>query len=148
MKRVEELVHEALTAEVHIVNGRVYPIIMPQDTKKVSVVYSVITNFDRDCMLGDTFRNEVHLQVDVFAPTFKESLAARDQVKYAMKKAFKVYDFFTTSLFEPITTKYRQVCDMRISAEPFSYIPPHTGSNTIDSTSIHIDSTTITIDMV
>ena len=146
MKRIEEQIHDALVADVKIVEKRVYPLIMPQDTKKVSVVYSVITDFDVTCMQGSAYSSDVHLQIDVFAPTFKEALEARDQVKYAMKKAFKLFDFFSASIYEPITVKYRQMCDMRITADPYVYHPG--GSRSIDTTGISIDSTLISIDMI
>ena len=65
-----------------------------------------------------------------------------------MKQAFALFDFFSVSIYEPNTVKYRQMCDMRISADYVHYVPPITGAITIDRDGITIDSTKITIDMI
>lgn len=111
---IEEKIYAALDSDVTLVGGRVYPLTMPQDTKRDSVVYRVLSGLDMDGVCGDTYANDIQVQVDVFAKTYKSSLAIKDQVRSAMKDAFIVRTFLYVNIYEPITLKYRQACSISI----------------------------------
>ena len=111
---IEEKIYTALSDEVTLVNGRVYPLTMPQDTQRDAVVYQVLSGFDIDCVVGDTYANEVQVQVDVYAKAYGDSLKIKDQVRSAMKNNFTVRNFLYVNIYEPITLKYRQACSMSV----------------------------------
>lgn len=111
---IEEELYAALADGVPLVNRRVYPLKMPQDTQRDCVVYTVLTGVDMDCVVGDTYATDIRVQVDVFAKKYLDSLAIKDQVRAAMRDAFNVSGFIYVNVYEPLTLKYRQVCSMSI----------------------------------
>lgn len=111
---IEEDLYAALADGVPLVNRRVYPLTMPQDTQRDCVVYTVLNGFDMDCVVGDTYATDIRVQVDVFAKKYLDSLAIKDQVRTAMKDAFVVSGFIYVNIYEPLTLKYRQACSMSI----------------------------------
>ena len=111
---IEEKIYSALNTGVTLVEGRVYPLEMPQDTKRDSVVYRVMSGIDMDGVCGDTYANEIQAQVDVYAKSYKSSLAIKDQVRTSIKDNFNVQSFLYVNIYEPITLKYRQACSIVI----------------------------------
>ena len=111
---IEEKIYEALNTEVTLVNGRVYPLTMPQDTQRDAVVYQVLSGLDIDGVCGEAYANAIQVQIDVYAKSYKSSLAIKDQIRTAMKNNFNVQNFLYVNIYEPITLKYRQACSMSI----------------------------------
>lgn len=103
-----------LTDGVPVVSGRVYPLIMPIDTKKNSIVYTIIGDVENTGLGGTKCYSNMAIQVDVYAVTYAEALQNKVSAIAALREAFNVADLSTYELYEDITVKYRQVIDFRL----------------------------------
>jgi hypothetical protein len=116
--------HAALVNGVPEVQARVFPLIMPQDTKKNSIVYRVIAVSN---ITGLTCTTPIHsrygFQIDIFAHTYAESVAILNKVQEVLRDKFLVFNPFTFEDYANITLKYKQILDVQIEGK---YVPPAT----------------------
>jgi len=114
MIRIE--LHKALVNGVPEVGGRVYPLLMPQDTKENSIVYRIIGTND---ITGVTCVNPVDtrcmVQIDVFAKTYAQSVEIMQKVKDVLRASFITFGINSYEDYANITVKYRQIIDVMLS---------------------------------
>ena len=111
---IEEEIVKALVDGVPLVDKWVFALVMPQDTKRDALTYQIVGNFNKQCMEGGVYAYNVRVQIDVFSADYMQSIKIRNEVMAAMRSAFKVSDAFSVDMYEPMTLKYRQMCDMSI----------------------------------
>lgn len=108
--------HKVLSDNVKSVNKRVYPLIMPQDMKENSIVYTVMSTIDQVGVNCPTpYDTDYMVQLDLFAKTYAQSVDLLNKVKEVLRANFVVNDLTSFELYENITVKYRQVIDVRLS---------------------------------
>ena len=107
--------YKALKDGIPEVQGRVYPLIMPQDTKKNSIVYRVIGTADTTgvtCNIPVNTRWAV--QIDVFAHTYQESVDIAAKVADVLRANFLAFNIMAYDDYANITVKYRQIIDCQL----------------------------------
>ena len=112
---IEEEIVATLRTGVPLVDNRVYPLTMPQDTKRDCLTFQVVSNMEDLCVEGNVYANSIHIQIDVWSKSYMDSIKIRDEVLAAMHGEFVLNGVFYMDLYEPHTLKYRQLCDMIIS---------------------------------
>ena len=117
--------HKALVDNIPEVGGRVYPIIMPQDTQHKCIVYRVIGNHDTTGITCTTpISTRYAVQIDVFAKTYSESVDLMQQVADVLRANFLIFNLSSYEDFANITVKYRQIIDFQIEDKPVFVAPP------------------------
>lgn len=111
---VREDLYKALRDGVMGVNGRVYPLTMPQDTHKPSLVYTFLGNYDNTGICGESTMQDFLVQIDVFATTYKESSDIRGVVESVLRDNFNISQMSGYEMYENITLKYRQVLSFQM----------------------------------
>lgn len=107
---------DTLVAGVPSVSNRVYPLIMPQDTQKNSIVYSIVGDLENTGLCGVKVTSDVTAQVDIFAKTYADSISLKDDAVTALRGAFYVADLTTFEMYEDITLKYRQIISFTLKS--------------------------------
>ena len=117
---VRQALHKALVDGIPEVDKRVYPIIMPQDTKKNSIVYTFIGKNDMTGVCGVPAVTDNMVQIDVFAHTYAQSVELKTKVEKILRDTFTVSGLSNYEMYEDITVKYRQILDFQIKG----YVDP------------------------
>jgi hypothetical protein len=95
-----------------LVSNRVYPIIMPQNPTLPAVVYTRITNTPINVLGHQPTLDQVRVQIDVWANTYKESKTLAKSVRNAMETAsFSATLQSDDESYEPETGLYRVSSD-------------------------------------
>jgi len=122
---IRKEIHKQLTTHIPELQGRVFPLIMPQDTKKTSVVYRIIGSADMtsiSCVMPvDTLSG---VQIDVFAHTYEESVVMMKKVIAVLRSQFVASNMNTYEDYANITLKYRQIIDVGLKVKQVYTAPP------------------------
>lgn len=88
----------------------IYPLIMPTDCVKPSMVYNIINDKDNQGIGGCVSSNELLIQVDIYATTYKEVTELLEELKVALY-SFESYPMRLNSrdLFEADTELFRKL---------------------------------------
>jgi hypothetical protein len=119
--------HAALVAGVPEVQSRVYPLIMPQDTNKNSIVYRVIAVANTTGITCTTpISSRFGFQIDIFAHTYAQSVEIVNKVQEVLRNEFLVFNPFVYEDYANITVKYKQILDVQLEERQTftSPIPP------------------------
>ena len=102
-----------LTAEVTAVSGRVYPLLMPQDTLKPAIVVTVITDIDLQSLNNPLpYGSELRIQLDCYAESYKDVKALLGAVKTAMYSfTYYPHGFNSRDVYEKDTKLHRQLIE-------------------------------------
>lgn len=111
---IEETLFTALNTGFPELGGRIYPLVMPQDTQKNSLTYRILADSEETCMEGNVFNNKIHVQIDVWADTYLNSIALSKKLSTVLHASFNISGLFSTDIYEDYTLKYRRVNDFRI----------------------------------
>ena len=107
--------YAALLAGVPEVQWRIYPLILPQDTKKNSIVYHVLGTMDTTGITCTTPINTRYaVQIDVLTTTYEESVVIMEKVKTVLRKSFLAFNITSFEDYANITVKYRQIIDLQL----------------------------------
>ena len=121
---IRQQIHAKLTAGIPELHGRVFPLTMPQDMKKTSVVYRIIGSIDTT---GLTCTTPIDVwsavQLDIFAPTYAESVDMLHKVLAIVRGEFVSNAVNTYEDYANITLKYRQIIDVGLKVKPTYTIP-------------------------
>jgi len=107
-----------LKANVSSVNGRVYPLLMPQDCPKPALVYTVVNDADNRGVEGCVSSYSTRFQVDVYATSYLEVKTIKDEVKNALY-VFSHYPEILNSRdgFEEDQELFRQIIDFTLRSK-------------------------------
>ena len=95
-------------------NGRVYPMVMPQDTEENSLTYRFLSQSEDTCMEGDVYDKRRHVQIDVWAKTYLEAVNMSETLSTVLHADFKISGLFVVDIYEDYTLRYRRVVDFRL----------------------------------
>jgi len=104
----------ALDAGFPALGGRIYPMIMPQDTEENSLTYRFMSQSEDTCMEGGVYNKRRHVQIDVWAKTYLEVVNLSEKLSTVLHANFKISGLFSVDIYEDYTLKYRRVVDFRI----------------------------------
>jgi len=122
---IRKEIHKQLTAHIPELEGRVFPLIMPQDTKKTSVVYRIIGSQDTTGLSCTTPIDTISgVQLDIFAHTYEESVDMLNKVLSVLRTEFISSNVNTYEDYANITLKYRQIIDLGLKVKPVYGVPP------------------------
>lgn len=112
---IEKDLFSHLSTQVGLVDGRVFPLIMPLNSLMPSIVYTIINNRDLIAVNKGKFGGEVRVQVDCYAKTYFEVKQLKEQVKQELYN-FKYFPNSLNSrdLFEENAKLYREIIDFKI----------------------------------
>jgi len=117
---IEQEVYFLLKESIDQVEGRVYPLRMPQNCVKPALVYQVISDVDHAPMSGwcevqGATSSKKRMQVSVFAEHYSEQKSIEQSVKTALKTfGNKVKEIRNYDLFEDETELYHGVIEFKI----------------------------------
>jgi len=96
----------------------VYPLIMPTDCTKPAMVYNIINDKDNQGVSGCVSSNELLVQVDIYATTYKEVTVLLESLKLALY-SFGNYPMRLNSrdLFEADTKLFRKLVSFSMRAK-------------------------------
>ncbi len=99
-----------------LVNGRIYPMLMPQGVKMPAVVYTVVNNRELQSINHrEPHGLDVRIQVDCYSPKFSESLEVKEALREAMHAfKYKAHDFNSRTLYEEDVKLHRQLIEFNI----------------------------------
>ena len=106
-----------LTDGVPSIEGRVYPLTIPQDTKHDCLVYTIFGDVENSGYCGTKVSSSYSVQIDALSLTYGGSLDLKEQAISALRSSdLKVSNVRSYSTYENYTLKYRQIIDFRITA--------------------------------
>lgn len=111
---VEADIFTALNTGFPELGGRIYPMVMPQDTNENCLTYRILAGSEDTCMGGEVYDTRYHVQVDVWADTYANSIALSTKVSTVLRTSFKISGLFAVDIYENYTLKFRRVVDFRI----------------------------------
>ena len=118
-------IHKILSDNVPEVGGRVYPLIMPQDTKHNCIVYRVIGTADAmSISCPDPLYTKHMVQLDLFAHTYAQSVELLDKVASVLRHKFHASNLMTYEDYANITVKYRQIINVELQLKQV-FAPPN-----------------------
>ncbi len=99
-----------LSTNVEQVDGRVYPLIRPQDSEVPSIVYTIIDDADKQRLNGAPYGFKQLVQVDVYADSYSMAKSIKDAVNTAIYSfEYYPYDFRSKDDYESDTKLFRQL---------------------------------------
>ena len=112
---IEADLYTHLKNNVASVSGRVFPLIMPQNTTKPALVYTVVNDRDDQSVSGCVASQSVRFQIDVYANSYSESKTVLTAVKASLY-TFSSYPMNLNSRdgFEEEEGFFRQIIDFTI----------------------------------
>ena len=99
-----------------LVDARIYPLLMPQDSTTPAIVYTIVNNRERQSINNrEPWGEDVLVQVDCWSNDFDEALSVKDAVQIAMHGfAHKAHGFISRSSYESETELHRQLIEFNI----------------------------------
>jgi len=99
-----------------LLQGRLYPNIIPQNTKMPAAVYTVINNRDDQCTTtGQAYKSVQRFQIDIYAKTYKEVQQITTEVKNSLYSFNNTpFDISNRDGFETDSELFRQIIEFKI----------------------------------
>lgn len=107
--------YEHIKTNVPSINNRIYPMIMPQNTTKPAMVYTVINDNDKQTISGCVSTTETLFQLDIYAESYSQAKTILAEVKSALY----TFDKYPSGLnsrdnYEEDTQLFRQLIQFTI----------------------------------
>lgn len=97
-----------------LINGRIYPLVAPQNVAKPYMTYRVITGLKLQCMSGTIYQGDFRFQIDVWGLTYSNVKAISEAVKNALVGFMDSNNINITDDYESETQLFRQIIDFKI----------------------------------
>jgi len=98
-----------------LVSNRCYPLVMPQNPTFPAIVYTRIASTPQNVLFGGTTLDQVRMQIDIYAKTYKAAKTLAKSVRTSMETAaFSATLQTDDDSFEPETDIYRVSMDYYI----------------------------------
>ncbi len=99
-----------------LVDGRIYPLLMPQDSAMPAVIYTVVNNREiQSINYREPYGFDIRIQIDCYSPSFSVVLAVKEAVRKAMHEfEHKAHGLNSRSLYEPEAKLHRQLIEFNI----------------------------------
>jgi len=99
-----------------LVDGRIYPLLIPQGGKFPAVVYTIVNNRELQSLnYREPYGFDVRVQIDCYSPSFSETLTVKEAVQNAMHEfKHKAHGFNSHSNYEPEVKLHRQLIEFNL----------------------------------
>lgn len=99
-----------------LIDGRIYPLLMPQDSAMPAVIYTVVNNRELQSInYREAYGFDIRIQIDCYSKSFSEVLSVKEAVRSAMHEfKYKAHDFNSRTLYEPEAKLHRQLIEFYI----------------------------------
>jgi len=112
---IEKTLFSHLSTNVSLVNGRVYPLIMPQDCIKPAITYMLVNENDKQSINNGAYGVKYRFQIDIYDVSYASIKEIKDQVKEALYDfVYFPHDLNVIERYEKDTKLYRQTIDFNI----------------------------------
>ena len=111
---IETELYTALKQGLPQIEDRIYPLVMPQDTKHDAVTFSFFSKRPRGSLGGCTWGEDSNVQIDIFCKDYIDSVKLSDEVIKVLKDSFTVSNLSTMDVFAKHTLKFRRIIDFKI----------------------------------
>jgi len=112
---MREAIYRVLNDGLPDLNGKIYPLTVPQDTKADAVIYKVIGTVDTTGITCNTpVTTRFGVQIDVLTSDYGEGTDIADSIRTLLREEFITSNNFNFESYENITKKYRQVIDIHL----------------------------------
>jgi hypothetical protein len=102
-----------------LVDGRCYPLVMPQSPSYPSIVYARQASTPQYRLEGGASLTQVRMEVVCFARTYDEAKSLAEDIRAAMEGAsFKGTMIFDMDLYEPDVKLYQVAMDFYVWERP------------------------------
>ena len=100
-----------------LVDGRIYPLLAPENCKTPFIVYQNISDVDQTSFQGDNYANKTRFQLDIYANKYIQAKELKSAVKIAMYD-FKHFphEFTSRDMYEKDTKLHRQLIEFKINS--------------------------------
>ena len=106
---IEQDIYTALSG---IAGGRVYPLVIPENSTMPAISYLRIASTPENTLDGGATIDQIRIQVDTYAKTYAEAKTVSASVRSAMESAsFKGTLQTDQDLYEPEVKLYRVIQD-------------------------------------
>jgi hypothetical protein len=111
---IETDIYNHLKEQVVGVDGRVYPLIMPQNCLKPALVYTVVNSRDHIELSGCMGGREVLVQIDIYAPKYIDMKNVMEETKKTLHNfKYPPMSLISRDLFEEDTELYRGLIEFK-----------------------------------
>lgn len=99
---------------ITLVNGRVYPIVAPQNVVKPYITYRVVSGLKLQCMSGQIYQGSYRMQLDCFSTTYSNVKAISEAVKSALIGFLDSNNIDIIDDYDDESQLFRQIIDFNI----------------------------------
>ncbi len=110
---IEEKIYKALSEGVTSVEGRVFPLFVPQGELFPAIVYTVIADNERKGLSCSTHQ-DCRLQLDIYDKSFEDVKKIEEVVKGIMD-SFYLTEYSSQSGFDQESNLFRVILDMNFN---------------------------------
>lgn len=97
-----------------LVNGRIYPLIAPQNVARPYITYQVVAGRRLQCLKGNIYQGDFRFQIDVWGLTYSSVKAISEAVKNCLVGFLDSNNINIMDGHESETQLFRQIIDFKI----------------------------------
>ena len=97
-----------------LVATRIYPLTAPQNVVIPYITYQIINVRDMQCISGNTYQEEVRVQIDCWSLNYGQVISIKDAVKASISLWKSSSDINVMDGFENDTKLFRKMIDFKI----------------------------------
>ena len=99
---------------VALVVDRIYPLTAPQNVVKPYITYQIINELGMQCMSGNTYQEDVRVQIDCWSLSYGQVISIKDEVKSSIALWKASSEVSTMDGYENDTKLFRKLIDFNI----------------------------------
>jgi hypothetical protein len=100
-----------------LINGRIFPLVAPQNVVKPYMTYRVISGLRLQCMSGAIYQGNFRFQIDVWGLTYSNVKAISEAVKNCLVGFMDSNNINIMDDYENETQLFRQIIDFKIKGQ-------------------------------
>ena len=97
-----------------LVGARIYPLTAPQNVVIPYVTYQVINGRDMQCLSGNTYQEDIRIQIDCWSLSYGQVISIKDAVKASISLWKSSSDINVSDGYESDTKLFRKMIDFKI----------------------------------
>lgn len=97
-----------------LVNGRIYPMVAPQNVAKPYITYMVVSGLRLQCLGGEIYQGSYRMQMDCFSTTYGNAKAISEAVKNCLVGFMDSNNIDIRDGYDNETQLFRQLIDFNI----------------------------------
>lgn len=96
------------------IEGRIYPLVAPQNVSHPFMTYQVIAGINLQCMGGEIYQGDFRFQLNIYANSYGELKTVYEAVKNCLTGFMDSNSIMTFDDYDNETQLYKQVVDFKI----------------------------------